>query len=75
MKCDNESAHDQKLTFMKRLLPIVPNVVLTELCAVFSGDPPQQQLEEPSTDYMTKLVGAIAGNNALRRRSTVELIL
>ena len=61
---------DQKLTFMKRLLPIVPNGVLTELCAVFSGDPPQQQQQptEPSADYMTKLVGAIAGNNALRRR-------
>ena len=64
-----DDAH--KLTYMKSLLPIVPNGILTELCAVFSGEQQQQQQQpqqQQPTEYMNRLVGAIAGNNALRRR-------
>ena len=54
---------DQKMTLMKRMIPVVPTKIMLSLCHVLGGG----KKETPSDEYVTKLVGALAGNNALRR--------
>ena len=54
---------DQKMTLMKRMIPVVPTRIMLPLCHVLGGG----KKETPSDEYVTKLVGALAGNNALRR--------
>ena len=53
---------DQKLTTMKRMLPVAPDNVMTQLCSVLTGG-----AKTSSDDYVSKLVGALAGNNSFRR--------
>ena len=55
---------DQKLTLMKRMLPVAPNNIMPLLCSALTGG---AKKETASDEYMSKIVGVLAGNNALRR--------
>ena len=54
---------NQKLTAMKRMLPVVPDHIMPLLCSVLTGG----RKESSSDEYVAKVVGALAGNNALKR--------
>ena len=54
---------NQKLTAMKRMLPVVPDHLMPLLCSALTGG----KKESSSEEYVAKVVGALAGHNALKR--------